>query len=114
MSAGLVRGGQLVWSDSRGTLTGRPDGVPADSNTQYRIGSITKTFVAVCVLRLRDQGHLDLGDRFEDHVPGSEFGRATIAQLLTHTSGLQAETNGPWWERTPGGSWTELMASSPR
>ena len=38
----------------------------ADTDTQYRIGSITKTFVAVCVMRLRDAGRLDLDDRFED------------------------------------------------
>jgi CubicO group peptidase (beta-lactamase class C family) len=87
--------------------------VPADDDTQYRIGSITKTFVAVCVMRLRDEGRVDLDDRFEDHVAGSAFGRATIAQLLTHTSGLQAETDGPWWERTPGGDWAALMSSSP-
>jgi CubicO group peptidase (beta-lactamase class C family) len=37
----------------------------------------------------------------------------TVAQLLSHTSGLQAETSGPWWERTPGGSWSDLLASRP-
>ena len=113
VAAGIVRGGELVWSDARGTLDGRADGVAADADTQYRIGSITKTFVAVCVMRLRDAGRLDLDDRFDDHVPGSAFGRATIAQLLTHTSGLQSETDGPWWERTPGGDWADLMAPSP-
>ena len=91
--------------------TAAPTGWPPTADTQYRIGSITKTFVAVCVMRLRDAGRLDLDDRFEDHVPGSAFGRATIAQLLTHTSGLQSETDGPWWERTPGGDWAALMAS---
>src|SRR6187551_1588485 len=94
VAAGLVRGGRLVWSGAAGTVDGRADGRPADADTQYRMGSITKTFVAVCVLRLRDAGRLDLTDRFEDHVPGSAFGRATIAQLLTHTSGLQSETDG--------------------
>jgi CubicO group peptidase (beta-lactamase class C family) len=112
-SAGLVRRGELVWAAARGTVDGRPGGLPATPDTQYRIGSITKTFVAVAVMRLRDAGRLDLDDRFEEHVPGSAFGRATIAQLLTHTSGLQSETDGPWWERTPGGGWDDLMAPSP-
>ncbi|GAB3062767.1 serine hydrolase domain-containing protein [Intrasporangium mesophilum] len=75
------------------------------------MGSITKTFVAVAVMRLRDAGRLDLDDRFEEHVPGSAFGRATVAQLLSHGAGLQAETNGPWWERTPGASWADLVDS---
>ncbi len=109
--AGLVRGGQLVWHGAAGTLDGRAAGEPADADTQYRMGSITKTFVAVCVMRLRDAGRLDLTDRFEEHVPGSPLGRVSIEQLLTHSAGAQAETDGPWWERTPGGDWDALVGS---
>ncbi|MFN2320536.1 MAG: serine hydrolase, partial [Dermatophilaceae bacterium] len=47
--AGLVRDGDLVWHGAAGTLDGRAGGEPADEDTQYRMGSITKTFVAVCV-----------------------------------------------------------------
>jgi CubicO group peptidase (beta-lactamase class C family) len=109
--AGLVRGGSLVWSGSVGTLDGRPDGRPTDADTQYRMGSITKTFVAVCVLGLRDAGRLRLSDRLDEHVPGSRLGAATLEQLLSHAGGTQAETDGPWWERTPGGDWDALTAS---
>ena len=111
VAAGIVRDGQIVWGRAVGTLDGRAGGEPADLGTQYRMGSITKPFVAVAVMRLRDAGRLELEDRFEDHVPGSQLGRATIAQLLSHAAGIQAETNGPWWERTPGGSWSELAGS---
>lgn len=107
---GIVREGALSWWGSAGTVE---DAAP-DADTQYRIGSITKTFVAVAVLRLRDEGVVDLDDRVEDHVPGTPVGRATVAQLLSHASGLQAETDGPWWERSPGGPWPELVdAMSP-
>jgi CubicO group peptidase (beta-lactamase class C family) len=75
---------------------------------QYRIGSITKTFTAVLVLRLRDEGLLDLGDPLEKHVSGTGAGEATIAELLAHTAGLAAESPGPWWERTPGSLRPEL------
>jgi CubicO group peptidase (beta-lactamase class C family) len=111
VAAGLVRGGELVWSSAVGTLDGRADGRLADTDTQYRMGSITKTFIAVCVLRLRDAGRLDLTDRFGAHVPGTALDGVTIEQLLTHAGGVQAETNGPWWERTPGGDWAALMAA---
>lgn len=111
VATGIVRDGALVWADSIGTVDGRVDGDPVDADTQYRMGSITKTFVAVAVMRLRDAGRIDLSDRFGDHVPGSALGEVTIAQLLSHGAGVQAETNGPWWERTPGGDWTELVAS---
>lgn len=113
IAAGLVRSGRLVWSDAFGTLDGRAQGEPADAGTQYRIGSITKTFVGVEVMRLRDEGRLDLGDPIERHLDDTPFGQVTVAQLLSHTSGLQAETAGPWWERTPGSEWSALMASGP-
>jgi CubicO group peptidase (beta-lactamase class C family) len=102
--AAVVRGGEPVWHGSRTSV----DGHGPDENVQYRIGSITKTFTAVLVLRLRDEGLLDLGDPLEKHLPGTGAGEATIAQLLAHTGGLAAETPGPWWERTPGSLRTEL------
>ncbi|HEY8652887.1 MAG TPA: serine hydrolase domain-containing protein [Dermatophilaceae bacterium] len=114
VAAGLVRGGELVWSDAVGTLDGRSGGTAATVQTQYRIGSITKTFVAVEVLRMRDEGLLDLNDPLGRHCDDTSFGHVTIAQLLSHTSGLQAETNGPWWERTAGVTWAELMAAKPQ
>ncbi|MFF4405146.1 serine hydrolase domain-containing protein [Streptomyces sp. NPDC001262] len=95
----VVRDGRTVWSAGRGSVAGAVPG----ADTQYRIGSITKTFVAVLVLRLRDEGLLGLDDRLGSHLDTPEAGEATIAQLLAHTSGLAAETRGPWWERTDGG-----------
>ncbi|MGW0546884.1 serine hydrolase domain-containing protein [Streptomyces altiplanensis] len=96
--AAVARDGQTVWTGSRTSV----DGHGPDAGTQYRIGSITKTFTAVLVMRLRDEGLLDLGDPLEKHLPGTGVGEVTVAQLLSHTAGLAAETPGPWWERTPG------------
>src|SRR5690349_9499915 len=82
------------------------DGHEPDGDTQYRIGSLTKTFIAVLVMRLRDEGRLDLADplgKYLDAGPaGGRAAGATIAQLLSHTAGLASETPGPWWERSPG------------
>ncbi|WP_217197214.1 serine hydrolase domain-containing protein [Streptomyces buecherae] len=108
----VVRDGQLVWSGARSALA---DQVP-DTDTQYRIGSITKSLVAVLVMRLRDEGLLDLADPIRAHLAdrlaaeGADpsVGDATIAQLLAHRSGLAAEAPGPWWERTPGDLRPEL------
>lgn len=98
--AAVVRDGRMVWTGSLSMIEGHAP----DADTQYRIGSITKTFVAVLVMRLRDEGLLDLADPLEKHLPGTaeRTGEVTIGQLLAHTSGLAAETPGPWWERTPG------------
>ena len=103
--AGVIRGGELVWSGGAGNLAADPDSV------QYRCGSITKTFVAVQVMRLRDEGRLALTDPLERHLPGA-FDGVTIAQLLSHSSGLRAETAGPWWERTAGEGFDDLAAQS--
>ncbi|MGW6567870.1 serine hydrolase domain-containing protein [Streptomyces sp. NPDC054975] len=55
----------------------------------FRVGSVTKTFVATVVLQLVAEGRLGLEDPVADHLPG--FGldrRITVRMLLQHTSGL--------------------------
>jgi CubicO group peptidase (beta-lactamase class C family) len=95
----VVRDGRQVWCGARSMLEGHePDG-----DTQYRIGSLTKTFVAVLVMRLRDERRLDLADPLGEYLDAGAAADATIAQLLSHTAGLASETPGPWWERSPGG-----------
>ncbi len=106
--AGLVRGGELVWSAGRGEV----EGIEPDHDVQYRIGSITKTFVAVLVMRLRDEGLIDLARPVTSYVPDCGLGAATVAQVLSHTSGLRSETNPPWWERTAGGDYAHLAADT--
>ncbi len=102
--AAVTRGGALIWEGSRTSVEGHgPDG-----NVQYRIGSISKTFTAVLVMRLRDEGLLALGDPLEKHLPGTGVGEVTVRQLLAHTAGLAAETPGEWWERTPAAIRPEL------
>lgn len=96
--AAVQRQGQIVWDGSRSCV----DGHAPDADTQFRIGSLTKTFTAVLVLRLRDEGLLDLADPLEKHLPGTGAGDVTLYQLLGHSAGLGAETTAPWWERTPG------------
>ncbi|MCO4695274.1 beta-lactamase family protein [Streptomyces sp. RO-S4] len=102
--AAVVRGGKTVWSGARTSV----EGEFPDDDVQYRIGSITKTFTAVLVLRLRDEGLLDLADPLEKHLSGTGVGEVSVADLLAHRSGLAAETPGPWWERTPGSLRPEL------
>jgi CubicO group peptidase (beta-lactamase class C family) len=111
VAAGLARDGELVWTGGRGLV----DGQAPDAGTQYRAGSISKTFVAAAVLMLRDAGRLSLSDPVGGYLEDGAAGAAasmTIGQLLSHAAGLRAETAGPWWERTAGTSLAELAASS--
>lgn len=58
----------------------------------FQIGSITKSFVALVLLQLRDEGKLDLQRPVLDYLPWlpitESFGPITVHHLLTHTSGL--------------------------
>lgn len=105
--AAVVRGQELLWTGARGSV----DGSTPTPDTQYRIGSITKSFVAVLVLRLRDEGLLDLNDPLDKHLSGTSFGHLTVAQLLSHTAGLTSESPGTWWERAVGDDWPALVES---
>ena len=72
-----------------GTADATRAGAPIDPSTPWIIGSTTKTFVAVVVLQLAQEGKLDLDatvERFFPDLPGAS--RITTRQLLQHTSGL--------------------------
>ena len=104
--AGVVRDGELAWSRGYGDVPG-----PV-ADTQYRIGSITKTMTAVLVLQLVRDGRLSL-----DATAGSVLGDVgyadrTIRSLLAHNSGMQSEPVGSWWERSAGSSFDELAAAN--
>jgi D-alanyl-D-alanine carboxypeptidase len=55
----------------------------------YEIGSITKSFTAILVLKLIEDDHLKLKDRISKYLPDLSYGDIiTIENLLNHTSGL--------------------------
>ncbi|HEX2417563.1 MAG TPA: serine hydrolase domain-containing protein [Micromonosporaceae bacterium] len=75
-----------------------------DELTQFRIGSVTKTFTAVLLMQCRDDGLLDLDDPVSAHLKVPRHGGLTLRRLLSHTSGLQREPYGDIWDTlaTPG------------
>ena len=62
-----------------------------------RLGSITKQFTAVAILKLAEQGKLSVGDDFRKYLPDfPDKGKTiTIEHLLTHTSGIPSYTGLP-------------------
>jgi D-alanyl-D-alanine carboxypeptidase len=66
--------------------------IPVSADLLFQIGSITKSFVALVLLQLHDEGKLDLQKPVLDYLPGLPiscgFGTVTTHHLLTHTSGL--------------------------
>jgi CubicO group peptidase (beta-lactamase class C family) len=97
VSAAVFRGDEVAWSEAVG-LADVEHGVEASPDTQYALASITKTFTAVSVLQLRDEGKLDLDDPLSKHLPEATHGTPTLRRMLAHASGLQREPPGEIWE----------------
>ena len=110
VSAVVFRGDEVLWERALGVadVEGAVDATP---DTQYRIGSITKTFTAVGIMQLRDAGELSLDDSLTRFLPESAHA-PTIGRMLTHVSGLQREPPGEIWETMQAPSREELLAGT--
>ena len=95
LAAAVLRDGELIWENAVGAADVEAK-VEATPDTQYRVGSITKTFTATAIMQLRDAGKLDLEDTLDKHVAGAAY-RPSIRRLLSHASGLQRETHDDSW-----------------
>lgn len=109
LAATVVRRGAPVWHGLLGAADADTGAAPT-TDTQFRMGSVTKTFTAVLVLQCRDDGLLDLDDRLEQHLPGTPHGGLTLRRMLAHRSGLQREPVGEVWERLEGPDRDQLLA----
>ena len=93
--AAVLRDGEIAWESSVGAADVSADRA-ATPDTQYRLGSITKTFTAAAIMQLRDEGKLDLEDTLDKHIDGVAH-TPTLRRLLSHTSGMQRETHDDAW-----------------
>ncbi|RYY71196.1 MAG: hypothetical protein EOO13_03995 [Chitinophagaceae bacterium] len=94
---GLFEGTALI-ADSSGIVyqqsfgfANRDDGIPNDTATIFRMGSLEKQFTAMLILQLVQNGKLKMQGKISDYLPKYpvETGKkVTIEQLLTHTSGI--------------------------
>ena len=91
--------GQWSWSGSSGyALSGLNPLYPevlATPSTKFRVGSITKTFVAACIMKLEEAGLLSIEDPIDNYLRYSlvndtimSSGTVKIRHLLNHTSGI--------------------------
>jgi CubicO group peptidase (beta-lactamase class C family) len=101
---GVVLDGKLVYTRSLGYANVEAR-TPVASDTRFRIASMTKSFVAMAALRLRDAGKLDLDAPVARYLP--ELGKLqlptsdspplTVRNLMTMTTGLPEDN--PWGDR---------------
>ena len=94
LAVGVVRHGRLESFHGHG-FADIASNTPVTEDTAFRIGSITKTFTAIAVMQLWEQGLIDLDAPANDYlrayrlIPAkAAYGPATLRHLLTHTAGL--------------------------
>src|SRR5580692_5913717 len=115
MVYGIVAGGRLVHTGGVG-LSDVERQIPVSSQTDFRIASMTKSFVSVAILQLRDAGKLKLDDPADIYVPelkdqrgpASDAPVITIRNLLTHSAGFPEDN--PWGDRQLADSDSEMLA----
>ena len=102
-SLSIFHDGKEVYHKSIG-FADIEDSIPANNETAYRIGSISKTFTATIIMQLVDENKLTLDtklNKFFEQIPNSK--NITIEQLLRHQSGLFNFTDTPdytsWMEQ---------------
>ncbi|MGA1865107.1 MAG: serine hydrolase domain-containing protein, partial [bacterium] len=90
----VIEGGKVTFAAGFGTK--HPDGEdPVKPTTLFRIGSLTKLFTTVSILKLVDQGKVDLNTPITEYLPDFSFQydstwapSITVKHLLTHSSGI--------------------------
>ncbi|MCI3242336.1 serine hydrolase domain-containing protein [Streptomyces spinosisporus] len=102
--------GAMARIDDHGSVTRAAAGVadrkskrPISNADRFRIGSVTKTFSAVVLMQLADEGRLKLDASVDHYLPGLLPDRKiTVRQVLGHRSGLYDYTNDMFAKAVPG------------
>lgn len=90
-SVAILEDDEVIFQNTYGFLDGQQS---ADSETVYRIGSITKTYTSTMLMQLMEQGDISLSDHlsnFFPEIPNAD--KITIEHLLHHRSGLVSVTS---------------------
>jgi len=88
----IMDDGRIVYSEAFG-MRDREKSLPADSHTQFNIGSVSKVFTATAILLLVDEGKVELDKPVVDYLPeftmfDARYTDITVRMLLNHSSGL--------------------------
>ncbi len=79
----------------------RQKNIPNNKESIYLIGSVTKQFTSHIILMLASEGRLSVQDKLSKYYPGYKYGDSiTLAQMLSHTSGIFDYTRDSAWEAT--------------
>ncbi len=83
----VAKNGVPVFERYVGNIIPKND-VPFNAETPVHIASVSKTFTAMAVLKLMEQGKLSIEDSVSKYLPGFNYPGVTIKTLLNHRSGI--------------------------
>jgi CubicO group peptidase (beta-lactamase class C family) len=85
----VARGSDVIFSKGYGSANVEWN-LPNTPSTKFRVGSVTKQFTAAAILLLEERGKLKVDDPVKQYIPNAPaaWGKITIFNLLTHTSGI--------------------------
>ncbi len=94
----VTRKGQVIYKKAVGMADMELD-VPLKTDHVFRIGSVTKQFTAAAILKLAEQGKLNLQDEITRFIPDypTKGKKITVEHLLNHTSGIKSYTSMEEW-----------------
>ena len=115
MAYGIIVDGKLVHSVGLG-YTNFEEKVPVNAKSAFRIASMSKSVTAMAILKLRDEGKLQLDDPAYLYIPEMKNNKyltkdatpITIRHLLTHAAGFPEDN--PWGDRRLADTDEELIA----
>ena len=95
VSIAVIKDGSLIKAEGYG-LADMEHGIPARPDTVFKIGSVSKQFIAAGIMLLVQDGKIAVDDKVSKHLEGtpSTWQEITLRHLLTHTSGLVREAPG--------------------
>lgn len=89
----ISQNGQVIYRNAFG-YADIENNVRMNPDMRFKIGSITKQFTGVAILKLQEEGKLSVEDKLSKYIPDFPRGNeVSIHQLLTHTSGIHSYTN---------------------
>ena len=106
ISIAVIKDQKIIYSNNYG-LINQDENIKASTDSIFKIASITKIFTSIAIVKLAEEGKIDLNDKIIKYIPelkningnGFDINNIKIKNLLTHTSGLPMNSDYHWNEK---------------
>ena len=83
----VAKNGEILFEDYQGLYDVKSKS-PITPTSPFHIASTSKTFTAMAILKLWEDGKIDLEKTVDNYLPGFPYSEMTVRMLLNHRSGL--------------------------